>query len=178
MNASLSPGITVSVDRAALARSHPSIAAAARWFWWIAGLSVVNSVVSLAGGSFNFVVGLAATQIADAVFRPLPALALVLDAAAVLFFVAAGALARRGWLSAFVVGGLVYAVDGAVFAWFGDWLAAGFHAFALYQLFRGGRDLRDLLRHAASAHQTPLVPAAPVALAEPAAPPAAQGEGA
>jgi hypothetical protein len=164
-------------DRSALVRAHPRIASAARWFWWIAGLSLVNSVVSHTGGSFNFVVGLAATQIIDAVFKSLPALAIFFDAGALVFFLGAGALARRGWQSAFVVAGLLYALDGAVFAWFGDWLPAGFHAYVLYQLFRGWRDLRDLVRHAAVANQTPLVPGAPVSLAEPGATSGAAGAG-
>ena len=165
------------LDRAAIAQSRPEIIGGASWFWWIAGLSLVNSVVSHTGGSFNFVLGLAAMQIIDAVFKSLPALAIFFDAGALVFFLGAGALARRGWQSAFVVAGLLYALDGAIFAWFGDWLPAGFHAYVLYQLFRGWRDLRDLVRHAAVANQTPLVPGAPVSLAEPGATSGAAGAG-
>lgn len=37
------------------------------WFFLIAALSVVNSVILLTGGSWNFVIGLGLTQIVDAV---------------------------------------------------------------------------------------------------------------
>lgn len=176
MNAAVSnPDFSAGSVRVALVRAHPRIGRAARWFWWIAGLSVVNSVVSHAGGSMHFVVGLAATQIIDAVFRSLPVLAIVLEIGALAFFVVAGALAQRGWLSAFVAAGVLYALDGAIFACFRDWLPAAFHAYVLCHLFVGWRDLRDLVKHAAVAHQTPLMPGAPVALAEPGASPSAAG---
>src|SRR5574340_77246 len=37
----------------------------ANWFYWIAGLSVVNSVIVLFGGAWYFLVGLGATQFVD-----------------------------------------------------------------------------------------------------------------
>ena len=40
--------------------------AGARWFYWIAGLSFVNSLVVISGGSLHFVVGLGITSIVDA----------------------------------------------------------------------------------------------------------------
>src|SRR5215216_6406234 len=39
----------------------------ARWFYWIAALSLITSFVSLAGGKFGFVVSLGVTQVIDGV---------------------------------------------------------------------------------------------------------------
>ncbi|MCK4829211.1 hypothetical protein KA005_76515, partial [bacterium] len=40
----------------------------ANWFFWIAGLSLVNTIVFLFDGSIYFVVGLGITQIVDGIF--------------------------------------------------------------------------------------------------------------
>ena len=41
----------------------------ANWFYWIAGLSLVNSAIFAFGGHVSFIAGLAYTQIIDAVER-------------------------------------------------------------------------------------------------------------
>lgn len=81
------------VDREAVAKSNPRVQSAARWFWWIAGLSLVNSAIILSGGNFNFVLGLAVTQIADAVFQQIKIVALVFDVVAIAFFAGIGVFA-------------------------------------------------------------------------------------
>jgi hypothetical protein len=49
----------------------PNLIAAARvvngakWFYWIAGLSLVNSLVVVFGGNFHFVLGLGITSVVD-----------------------------------------------------------------------------------------------------------------
>ena len=44
----------------------PRVKRGANWFYWIAGLSVVNSIMFIAGANFQFVVGLGVTQIINA----------------------------------------------------------------------------------------------------------------
>src|SRR4051794_40879026 len=39
----------------------------ANWFYWIAGLSLVNSVILLTGGNTFFFIGLGVTMMADAI---------------------------------------------------------------------------------------------------------------
>ena len=39
----------------------------AKWFYWIAGLSLINSGLNLARSNFTFVIGLSATQIVDGI---------------------------------------------------------------------------------------------------------------
>ncbi len=146
------------IDKAALAHSSPRVQSGARWFWWIAGLSAVNSVVALGGGNFNFVVGLGMTQFADGLFHNLRILAVIFDALAVAFFFFAGFFARKGHLWAFVVGGLPYIGDGIIFVLIGDWLPVAFHAYALVFIFIAAKELHALIQQAKAQPHTPPAP--------------------
>jgi hypothetical protein len=121
---------------------HPAVASAARWFWWIAGLSVVNTAIAASGGAMNFVVGLGITAVADAVFRQQPATGYAVDAVAVAFFFGMGYFALRGRLWAFYVGAAVYVLDGLIYLRYQDWMPVAFHALALYFIIRGAMALR------------------------------------
>jgi hypothetical protein len=63
-------------------------------------------------------------------------------------FVVFGALAnqRRKW--AFVVGMILYALDGLLFIWVQDWWSFGFHLLALYGLYTGFSALKQLAKTA------------------------------
>jgi hypothetical protein len=147
----LPPSPLSGVDKEAIAKAAPRVQSAARWFWWIAGLSVINSVVLLTGGTFNFVLGLAVTQLADGAFHNLKIIALVFDALVVGFFFGAGFFAKKGHLWAFVVGGIAYLGDGIVFALFSEWVAVAFHAYALFMIYHGWNVLRTELQSAREA---------------------------
>lgn len=74
-------------------------------------------------------------------------IAFAINLAAAGFFVLMGLVARRGHIWAFIVGMVLYAVDGLIFLLVGDWWSIAFHLFALWGLFRGiqaTRQLRDL----------------------------------
>jgi hypothetical protein len=115
----------------------PAIEAAARWFWWIAGLSLVNTVLARTGSDTNFVIGLGLTELADAMFAHRQAIGYLVDAAALGFFVAMGQLARSGKAWAFYLGGVVYAFDALIYVRLGAWMPVGFHAFALFFIAQG-----------------------------------------
>src|SRR5436189_2962081 len=74
----------------------------ANWFYWVAGLSLVNSAVILGGGSLFFVIGLGATLVADgsaaAISQNHPDAVWIIKGVALAFdlFVAA-VLAGFGW---------------------------------------------------------------------------------
>ena len=50
--------------RAELAQLHARGTSGAGWFFWIAALSLINSIILLSGGDRHFVVGLGVTSIA------------------------------------------------------------------------------------------------------------------
>lgn len=119
----------------------------ANWFYWIAGLSLVNSVSSLAGSSWGFIAGLGITQVFDAlgastggVFKGVAA---VLDILVAFGFIGIGALAHRR-AAGFVVGLSLYALDSLIFLLGPEWIGLAFHVFVLFSVFQGYRAFREL----------------------------------
>jgi hypothetical protein len=112
----------------------------ALWFYWVAGLSVVNSLASLTGQQWRFILGLGITQLADALAvhsgRGIGAVA-VMDAVIVGGFVLLGRFAQRGRVWAFGVGAAIYALDGLIFVGLRDWIGVAFHVFVLVMTVRG-----------------------------------------
>ena len=112
----------------------------ARWFYWVAGLSLVNSLAALGGQHWRFILGLGITQFADALAarsgHGLGIVALV-DAALVGGFVVLGRCAQRGQVWAFGVGAAFYALDGLIFLAARDWVGVAFHVFVLVMTVRG-----------------------------------------
>lgn len=120
----------------------------ASWFFWIAGLSVINSVIMIFGGDMNFVVGLGITQIVSALLISMgtagKAIAIAATVLIAALFVLFGIKARqlKGW--AFITGMIIYGLDGLLFLAVPDFLSIGFHVFALFFIFRGMQAARTL----------------------------------
>lgn len=149
---------TAPIDRAVIALSDSVITSGAGWFWWIAGLSVVNTVMIHSGSDRNFVIGLGFTLMADAVFKGYKVIAFSIDAVALGTFFGLGYFSRKGHLWAFVTGVVLYALDALIYVAFQDWMSVAFHGLALFYLFRGARALHAALKAAKEA---------PPAVAEP-----------
>jgi hypothetical protein len=119
----------------------------ANWFFWIAALSLVTSLISLAGGNWAFLVSLGVTQLVDAIANVgaerigwgVKAFALVFDLIAAGLFAVLGIFAGKRQTWAFIVGMVLYLLDAAVCLFIGFWLGLAFHAFALYSIFGGYR---------------------------------------
>jgi len=118
----------------------------ANWFYWIAGLSLVNSAIYAFGGQISFILGLAVTQVIDALSdtaiaagapTALKAVAVVIDLVITAMFALFGYYAGKGLIWPFIVGIAFYILDGLVYLAGGDMFAAGFHAFALFFIIRG-----------------------------------------
>ncbi|XHS79385.1 hypothetical protein ACFJGW_05275 [Burkholderiaceae bacterium UC74_6] len=123
--------------------SDPIVVSAARWFWWIAGLSLVNTVMFHAGSQINFVLGLGLTTLAEAKFASQQAVGLAVSGAAIAFYVLIGLQAQREKLWAFIIGGAVYALDALIFVAYEDWTPVVFHAVALFFITKGVIQLRE-----------------------------------
>jgi hypothetical protein len=63
--------------------------------------------------------------------------ALALDLMVALVFLALGLFAQKSYTWAFVIGMVIYALDGVIFLLVQEWLAVAFHAFVLYSIYRG-----------------------------------------
>ena len=118
----------------------------ANWFYWIAGLSLVNSVIYAFGGDISFILGLAVTQMVEgvtdaAIAEGLPsflkAVAIVINLVITGVFALFGYYANKGMAAVFIVGIVLYILDGLLYLAIGSLFAAGFHVFALVFIVRG-----------------------------------------
>ena len=113
----------------------------AKWFYWVAGLSLVNSAIVIFGGSIHFVVGLGITSVVDAAAKHLGSTGTVLDlvingfVAGVFALFGRFALKSQKW--AFITGMALYAADALLLLVARDVLSVAFHAYALYAIYRG-----------------------------------------
>ena len=134
------PAMPATVEE--LAQRLPGFISGARWFWWIAGLSAVNVACDLAHANVNFVLGLAFTLLAHGAFESNIAVALVIDALFIGGFWFVGQQAQKGRTWAFVVGAIVYVLDGLIYLKFEDWMPVAFHALALFYIGRAFMSLQ------------------------------------
>lgn len=161
-----STAVLTPADRKALVSAHPRIASAARWFWWIAGLSLVNSVLIHSGSNTSFLVGLGFTLVADTMFATMKPIAYAIDLLSIGFYVGIGLIALRGYRWAFVVGGILYALDGAIYLLGEEWLPVAFHVYVLIMITTGIVALNNAIKSVLTAPPAP-VPVAPPPLEEP-----------
>ena len=120
-------------------RAENIVKAGAGWFLWVAGLSMVNSILSLSGSGFRFIFGLGIAQIVDALAHQAGssgfALDLIINGFVAGIFVVFWNFARQGQNWAFLVGMALYAVDGLILITFKDFLGVAFHAYVLYRIY-------------------------------------------
>jgi len=120
----------------------------ASWFYWIAGLSILNSIIQFTGGNWHFIFGLGITSIVDAVAANLGKAGIVLDLIINVFiagiFVIFGVFANKLKSGAFLAGMVLYGLDGLLSLLIQDWFGLAFHAFALYSMWRGFAALKEL----------------------------------
>jgi hypothetical protein len=129
-------------------RAQQVVSAGAGWFLWIAGLSLVNSVIGMTGGKLHFIVGLGITQVVDAVAHGVGSAGIVLDliinGVVAGLFVLFWKFARAGARWAFLTGMVLYAADGLLLLAFKDVFSVAFHAYALFRIYGGLKALPAL----------------------------------
>jgi len=142
------------------------VTASANWFFWIAGLSLVNSLLALLNIGFGLAVGLGVTQLIDAGFQhqypnsPVRFAALLFDLIPLGFYALMGFLAqKRRW--AFIVGGIFYALDAALCAMVEQWISLALHAWVLFAFFGGFKAAGELAKLRAYYAANGVVPAPP-----------------
>jgi hypothetical protein len=122
--------------------------AGAGWFYAIAVLSVVNSVMAMSSSGTMFIAGLAVARqffyLAAAMGSAGMTVAFVLSMLAAGLFAVFGFFAgkRHGW--SYIAGMLLYGLDALLYVFDGFWLGFAFHVFVLFRLFRGWQATRQL----------------------------------
>lgn len=124
------------------------------WFYWIAGLSLVNSVLWLTGAEWSFIIGLGATQMVDAIVLGLSEemqlgnaikyVAFGVDLLIAGIYVLIGFLGLKRIKAVIIVGMVFYTLDGLIFLLVGDYLSIAFHGYALFCIFGGLKALKQL----------------------------------
>ena len=142
------------------------------WFYWIAGLSAINSAIYAFGGDVAFLAGLGLTQVADALVDAgigggLPPavryVAVIFNFALVALFGFIGYYAGQRSSLSFVVGIVIYLFDALLVLVLGMWFETAFHIFALIFIIRGFLACRNLNASlAARGLQPPPPPRAPI----------------
>jgi hypothetical protein len=127
----------------------------ANWFYWIAGLTIITSVIAIFGGGWRFLISLGSTQLIDGIAEVFSAelgsapkiIAFVLDLIVTGVFVLFGYLSNQKYLWAYMAGMVVFLLDGLVNLVVVDWIGVIVHVVVLFFMFRGyqaGRELMSL----------------------------------
>lgn len=169
-NAYVDPA-TRKVNQGAISAGTAGVTSGARWFSWIALLALADVALRL-GFQHNLGIGLGLATTAAHAFGARSPTALAVAFLVPAFLVLVGRQARGGRFWFFIIGALVYTVDGLVCLHFRDNLAVGLHVVALAFILRGAFALRAAVVDAEIAamehpERTPRPPAPP-----PARPPA------
>ena len=142
----------LSYEAQALAQRSKS---GARWFFWIAALSVGTSLLALSGSGVAFFLSLGITQFVDGLAKGLAAnlgdsvrvVGLILNILVAGVFVLIGWLALKRHLWSFVLGMVLFALDALLLLAFQVWISFVFHVVVIYWIFGGyqaGRRLAAL----------------------------------
>ena len=127
----------------------------ANWFYWIAGLTIVTSIISFSGGNLRFLISLGTTQVIDQLADAFSAelgtapkvIALVLDLILTAVFVVFGVLANKKFLWAYILGMAVFVFDGLVSLLVQDWIGVIAHVVVVIFMvpgFMAGRKLVEI----------------------------------
>jgi len=126
------------------------------WFFLIAGLSLINTIVYLFGGHVTFVVGLGITQMVDGFMSGLAQefgtggiiirlIGFAIDGAIAGIFIAFGIFGRKRVRAAVIIGMLFYAMDGVFLLLFQVYINTGFHALALFGIAGSLKPISELM---------------------------------
>jgi hypothetical protein len=134
--------------------TRTSVMHAADWFFWLAILSVINSLIVYYYQVPNTPIALGITQWVDGTTSGFNATmstsALVINILIAAAFAAFGLLARRGSDIAFVLGIFLYVIDAVLMIGLKDFFGFGVHLIALFFLVKGLLASRHIRENAVS----------------------------
>lgn len=115
------------------------------WFYWITGLSLINTCMNVFDGWYGFIVWLGYTQFIDGLvlfFRDEGDMMIM----TIVFFISilvSGFFALAGYLTSldkrwwYITAMVLYVIDMATYFYVQDYVGIWFHIFALYFIYRG-----------------------------------------
>jgi len=132
-------------DQIAHSQAAQGYRSGVKWFYWIAALTIITSFIAFFGGGIRFLISMGVTQFIDAVGAGLATqlgsaaqvVALVLDLIVTGVFALFGYLAGKKMLWAYIVGMVIFLLDGLLSLALVDVVGVIAHAVVLFFLFRG-----------------------------------------
>jgi hypothetical protein len=126
----------------------------AAWFYWIAALSLINSLMVLSGSDTSFALGLGLTLITDSMAvgfaqaegapQGLIVFAGIFDAIVLALVVLCGWLSQKRVLPVYALGMGLYLLDGLLCLLLGSIMCIAIHGFALWGMWTGFTAFRQL----------------------------------
>lgn len=120
----------------------------AGWFYWIAGFSIVNSILVATGSQWGFALGLGITSLTDALATGFggaaQAVGIALNLVACGILVFFGFFAGKGHAWAFIIGMVLLGLDTVLTGLLQQWLSLALHVFALFCIFAGFKASRAI----------------------------------
>lgn len=124
------------------------------WFYWIAALSLINTLVVLFEGSWNFIAGLGVTQLidgfayafAESFGSPFIYIGLLINLVIIGVCFVCGFLAHKKKKWAIILGMVFYSLDTILFLIFKDYLSIAFHVYAIFSIFKGYKAINELTK--------------------------------
>lgn len=117
------------------------------WFYWIGGLSLINSLFTLFGKQVSFSIGLGITQFIDGIFLGIfgkySMFSFFINLFVIGCFIAFGYFSARKNTTILLVGVVVYILDGLIFLYFGAFLPVALHGLALFYLIKSYLKLQE-----------------------------------
>lgn len=148
----------------------------ANWFYWIAALSIINSILLLTNAGITFIFGLGATQVVDFLaygigqelqldaVNVVRIIGWVLNLLIVGVYALFGVFANKGKRWPFIAGMVLYGLDAVLelFIWEKpDLLSFAFHLIVLWGLLGGLRAIAELEKYEATLRQAGVLPPQP-----------------
>jgi hypothetical protein len=137
------PGTSAGPNAATIANMRRG----ASWFYTIALLSGINSLLQIFDAKIRFIFGLGVTQVVGSMAKQSTngtVILLLVDGLFIGLLLLCGKWAREKSHGAFLGGMTAYALDGVLLVVFGMWIDAAVHAYALYRMWQGYAASREL----------------------------------
>lgn len=121
----------------------------AGWLGAITVFSIINLLLMLFKTNVSFIIGLGITQLVTAISMgiaegAIPVVAkvifiigLVVNISIIGIYALLWWLSKKGSMAAYIIGMVLYLLDGFLFLVVQDWIGVGFHVFFLFMLFGG-----------------------------------------
>jgi hypothetical protein len=116
----------------------------ASWFYWVAALSLINSLLIVSNQPWGFAIGLGITRETDHALPRVMAFAFSLVASGIMAMFGFFAIKRHTW--AFTVGMVLLVLDTGLTVLQQAWISVAFHAWALVSIFMAFQACRALRR--------------------------------